>query len=1095
MCIDNFDILCLKYLLRWKLSDVDTKKYLHYFSLIILAIEENMLSEGIYESLITKSISNKLNALDHDNFWLDKKMLDNEEACYLLSIHIQKVFQYALKILQEQKLDVLKQIEFCNELICYVDSKLSLDNIDDLHVHEDKILTGLFETIGKTDNQIKHEIQKKWPKSGLSVSTLFTGSNADISIDTEIEKDMLSSDRIYFIISFIRWSGLVLFEKILKEITHRNRVEIRVITTTYMGATETRALEFLSKLPNTKIRISYNTSHERLHAKSYIFERNSGFDTAYIGSSNISRSALTKGLEWNVRVTSQENPHIINKAKATFEHYWNSNDFEDFTIGDLDRFSNAISKERNRNSNNDENYYIQITPFPFQKEVLEKLQVERQDHKHFRNLIVSATGTGKTVISAFDYKRFLKKNEGKATLLFVAHRKEILMQARGIFRSVLGSEYNNFGQIWVGGNKPDKGTLNHLFISIQTYNSQEDFFNRRVGYNFYDYIIIDEAHHSTASTYRTLIEKNNPYILLGLTATPERMDGNSLLPDFCNKIAAEIRLFDAMKLKLLSPFHYFCISDETVDLRSVPWVRGSYQKEELSYSLSIKARVYRILDAIRYYLSDPHSVRSLCFCVTKSHAEFMSHELNLYGLKAAYLTSDISDLERKKCLNKLRQGEINYLCVVDIFNEGIDIPEIDTILFLRPTESLTVYLQQLGRGLRISDNKECLTVLDFVSQVHEQYNFAEKFRALVSKTNCKIEQEIEQGFPHLPSGCSIRMEDQAQEFVLNNIKKSVFNAKRLRNEIYRFQSLTDQKLTIYNFISYHNLDLRVLYMNKNSWEILKIPKKDMADVLSKEEITILKSLSRLAHVDSLEYLNFIQELIDNNFNALNIENKSIYMLVFYYDIWMEPLGNYQFKTIEVAILSLRNYPRFVSELKELIFTLKERLEHLVEPSIPNKIPGLFIHAHYTRDQLMSLAKYNEPEKKYFWREGTLHDKDKKITMMMVTLNKSNKEFSPSIQYEDYAISETLFHWQSQNSTKVESETGQRYINHRVLNWDMLLFVRESIKDTYGLTDTYWLIGKVNYISHNGENPMSINWELEKPLPPMLWQSAAKMAVG
>ena len=309
-----------------------------------------MLTEGIYESLITQSISRKLSEIDQNNFWYEKRYLDNQEAAQFLAQHTKSILQFVLKEIQDKNKDVSTQIQLCNELIQFLDSKLALENISDLKIHEDKILTGLFSTIGKTDKQLEDEVKRKLPLSGLTVSTLFTGSNADISMDNEIEKDMLSADRIYLLVSFIRWSGLVLFEKILREVSQREKIEIRVLTTTYMGATEARALEFLSQLPNTKIRISYNTSHERLHAKSYIFERNNGFDTAYIGSSNISKSALTKGLEWNLRVTKQENPHIIEKAKATFEHYWTSADFEDFEIGGLERFKKALSYEKKKNS-------------------------------------------------------------------------------------------------------------------------------------------------------------------------------------------------------------------------------------------------------------------------------------------------------------------------------------------------------------------------------------------------------------------------------------------------------------------------------------------------------------------------------------------------------------------------------------------------------------------------------------------------------------------------------------------------------------------------------------------------------------------------
>lgn len=281
-----------------------------------------MLKEGIYEQLITSSLKGKLEGLSLEKFFVAQTSIDKEEAAKILSNYLVNLIQLALKEIKGE--NISKQIDLCNDIIRFVDEKVSLNSSDSLISLEGQILTAVLAKIGKTDKQLHDDLTRRIPQSGLSVSNLFTGSNSDISIDTEIERDILSADKIYWIVSFIRWSGLRIFEKTLKEFTSREGAELRVITTTYMGATEARALEFLAQLPNTQIKISYQTKIERLHAKAYIFERQTGFNTAYIGSSNLSKSALTKGLEWNLRVTSQENPHIIEKAKATFDHYWNS---------------------------------------------------------------------------------------------------------------------------------------------------------------------------------------------------------------------------------------------------------------------------------------------------------------------------------------------------------------------------------------------------------------------------------------------------------------------------------------------------------------------------------------------------------------------------------------------------------------------------------------------------------------------------------------------------------------------------------------------------------------------------------------------------
>ncbi|RRN76176.1 DEAD/DEAH box helicase, partial [Pseudoxanthomonas sp. SGD-10] len=345
------------------------------------------------------------------------------------------------------------------------------------------------------------------------------------------------------------------------------------------------------------------------------------------------------------------------------------------------------------------------------KEILEKLQVERNIHGRFKNLVVAATGTGKTVISAFDFKAF-RQLHPQATFLFIAHRKEILTQARHTFRNILRD--GNFAELWVDGNEiKDK---KHLFASVQTLNNNLEAL--QVSPSYYDYIIVDEGHHAAANTYQKFLSYFKPQILLGLTATPERMDGESILPYFDHHIAAEIRLPEALNHKLLTPFQYFAISDNT-DLSNVRWEKGRYVSSDLTKLYTANdIRVRDIIHNFQQYTKDLNDVIAIGFCVSKEHALFMSNKFIEAGLKANALTSDTASETRKQVLTQLRTKEINYLFVVDILNEGVDIPEIDTLLFLRPTESLTIFLQQLGRGLRLCDGKDALTVLDFVGNAN-----------------------------------------------------------------------------------------------------------------------------------------------------------------------------------------------------------------------------------------------------------------------------------------------------------------------------------------------------------------------------------------
>jgi superfamily II DNA or RNA helicase len=719
------------------------------------------MNQGIYEELVTKLISIKLNELDKDTFQVKKVTIDKAEAAHLLSQHISETIKRAFNLIKSD--DVLEtQIEIANKIILFLKEELKKEEFEeDLIETEGKILKAVFTKVDAHFTDLDLHLKHITPYTRLIHSELFTGGNSGTTLESELRKEILSSDRIDLLVSFIKWKGIRILEKELREFTSRGG-KLRVITTTYVGATDAKAVELLSELENTEIKVSYNTGNERLHAKAYLFERNTGFHTGYIGSSNFSRSALTDGLEWNLKVTTKEVGHIINKFKKTFEAYWQNPEFELYDHNKHGvKLVEALKQGKFSKEYTFSTSYFDIKPFHYQKEILEKLEVERTVHNRYKNLLVAATGTGKTVISAFDYKNFRNTNKS-SRLLFVAHRKEILQQAKATFQGVLKD--NNFGDLWVDGLEPNSNE--YVFASVQTLNNRIK--NINLSPDYYDFIIIDEVHHIEAKTYRPILQYFKPKILLGLTATPERMDGADILKDFCDRIAAEIRLPDALNKKLLSPFQYFGISDG-IDLTNVKWEKGKYVASELtSVYTRNDVRVGEIISNLHKYTNDINDVRAIGFCVTIEHAVFMADKFNLASIKACSLTSRNSN-DRDKIREQFKKKEINYLFVVDIFNEGVDIPEIDTVLFLRPTESLTVFLQQLGRGLRLAEGKDCLTVLDFVGNSRPEYDFETKFRALIGKTTTSVLKEIEDDFPHLPLGCSIVLEKRAKETILEII--------------------------------------------------------------------------------------------------------------------------------------------------------------------------------------------------------------------------------------------------------------------------------------------------------------------------------------
>lgn len=306
----------------------------------------------------------------------------------------------------------------------------------------------------------------------------------------------------------------------------------------------------------------------------------------------------------------------------------------------------------------------------------------------------------------------------------------------------------------------------------------------------------------------------HPTILLGLTATPERMDGKSILSYFNQRIAAEIRLPEAIDRKLLCPFQYFGVTD-TVDLNDLKWTAGGYQKSDLeqvyTYSAQANRRANHVVASVLKYVTDIDDVKGLGFCVTVEHAKFMSHYFNAHQIPAMCLSGQSSSEERRMATNRLVSGEVRFIFVVDIYNEGVDIPEVNTVLFLRPTESLTIFLQQLGRGLRLAENKECLTVLDFIGQANRKYNFEDKFTALLSNTANSMQREIKNGFVNVPKGCYIQLEKKATKYILDNIKASYGNVSGLISRVRSYQEDTGLDLTLTNFLKYYHLDPKMIY--------------------------------------------------------------------------------------------------------------------------------------------------------------------------------------------------------------------------------------------------------------------------------------------
>lgn len=425
------------------------------------------MKQGLYEQIINNITSQQLSALDPEIYEIGRESLDAEEARKMLSNYLAMVTRRALKVVREQSSDaeaVFAQIRTCNEIIDTLKNTLGQEEYNELQLDEQgEVLTYVYSKLNHI-REIKDEKVLR-PVTPLSQSSLFTGSHSEPNMLHELKREIVTADRIDLLVSFIKWSGLRCLMEQLEQFT-ANGGQLRVITTTYMEATDMKAVLELSKLPNTEIQISYDSDRTRLHAKAYVFRRDTGFTTAYVGSSNLSNPALTSGLEWNLKVTEKDSYDVLKKIEATFESYWNDREFKSFSYGDVEQvqqLKEALGKKKEQQTLQ---FHFEITPYDYQKEVLEKLEAQRTLIGRTRNLLVAATGVGKTVISAFDYKRFLTKNP-RARLLFVAHREEILKQSRDTFRYILKDL--NFGDLHVGQHQAE--AVDHLFISIQSFNS------------------------------------------------------------------------------------------------------------------------------------------------------------------------------------------------------------------------------------------------------------------------------------------------------------------------------------------------------------------------------------------------------------------------------------------------------------------------------------------------------------------------------------------------------------------------------------------------------------------------------------------------
>ena len=1038
-------------------------------------MDTKQIAAGLYERVLDEELADLLCAHPELSYTLEKLEVESEPSTYSQFIH-----QLLLRALPNAKFD--RRLALVNRIIELVAAEDGLD-----YTRLRRLLSGPKTLL----TQVRPAGQvTPWPhpETPLSISSLLTGSADDPPLEREIRTELQSCDRVDILVSFVKWSGLSLLMAAFEEIESRD-VPVRIITTSYMGASDPHAIEWLAQRRNVEIRISYDTERTRLHAKAYHFHRASGYSTAYIGSANMSRPAMTSGLEWTVKVTAQDMGHVLARFTAEFETYWCHESFVQYDATQAARFRDAINRGRNPPDAGSPRFFADLKPHPFQDRVIESLEAARTDGS-YNNLVVAATGTGKTVIAAFDYARFRRRNPEEARLLFVVHRKEILIQARDCFRAVLRDF--NFGDLLVDGHRPTN--WNAVFASVPSLNNQRPW--EQLGKDHFQFVIVDEAHRGAARSYRPIFEHLRPTILLGLTATPERTDGSPILPDFDNRIAAEIRLPEALDEKLLCPFHYFGVTDPVSTADERFWRNGRYDSTELENvytgdDVQALLRLDAIHNAIQRYCPDSVRTRAVGFCAGVRHADFMARHFRKMGYAAETILGNTPPDVRGSRLRSFRDGKLQFLFVVDVLSEGFDVPEINLVLFLRPTESLTVFLQQLGRGLRHAPEKECLTVLDFVGQVHRRYRIDRKFTALLRHSRRRIDREIDRDFPSLPPGCSIQFERVAREHVLENIRRSLGNLKQFVPEAIRtFTAETELPLTFENFVEATGLS-PVELLRTRTWSEWK----DAADgtnlVTDPDLESARKALRRMTLRTDRGFLDTALRVTTSRVaegpDGCRFSNEEAAML--HYVLWGKDGNGVGVSTYQESFQRWLDNPSTARDLIEIIEWRRHCQPYV---SFPAQLPFpclLRIHAGYGLREITAAFGLANLQTSGPAGTGVIHLNACRAYLHLVTFRKEERTFSPTTRYKDYPISPNLLHWESKSTTSRDHPTGQDYIHFQERGYTILFFARMEAKVS-GETAPFVFLGPAsNLISYKGDRPIQMVWELKHPMPAELFEAA------
>lgn len=882
-----------------------------------------------------------------------------------------------------------------------------------------------------------------------------------------IENELLNCEEFIFSVAFITKNGLAPLLQTLK-ILEEKGVKGKILTTDYLTFSEPDALKKLNSFSNIEVKVNMSGEDEiGFHTKGYIF-KNKDIYKSIIGSSNLTQTALTKNKEWNTKIVSTDNGEMIGKVLEEFKKIWKlSKPLEE--IIDVYEKVYKSHKEMIANTQLVDIPQIKLKPNLMQLEFIQSMTQIRESGAK-RALLISATGTGKTYASAFELREEMPRRA-----LFIVHREQIAKQAKESFRRVFG-DTKTFGLI--SGNETDIHK-DYLFSTMQMMSK------KRIMEQFspteFSTIIIDEVHRAGAESYQKIMSYFKPNMWLGMTASPDRTDGFDIYKLFDHQIAYEIRLQQALEENLLCPFHYYGITD----LETTENVVAEEDQLQNFNKLTSDERVKHVIENIEYYGYSGERVKGLMFCSCKNEARVLSRKLNEKGYRTVALTGEDSQLKREEAIEKLvssKDDYLDYILTVDIFNEGVDIPEINQVVMLRPTESPIIFIQQLGRGLRKAKDKEFVMILDFIGNYTN--NFMIPIALYGDRTYNKdtIRRYVMEGSSIIPGCSTIHFDRIAKERIFASIDKATTTRKMLKEKYEALKNRLGRIPTIMDFYKYGDVDPMVIINYAKTYDrFVRMVDKSYTMIFTKSQDGMLEYISSLFLNGKRPHeLLMLKMLLDNKeitkeAFTLELEN---YGLKFNEETYLSATrvmnkefintqaekkkysevnfvektsDNYKFYKRTLAFYQALGNQEFLKELKYLIeYGLKNYEKNYKIKDASN----LVLYQKYSRKDVCRLLNWEKDESSTMYGYRIKYN-----TCPVFVTYKKSEDISKSTQYEDQFESEKIFDWETRSNVKIDSSEAQSIINYEKNKLQLYLFVKKS--DGEG-TDFYYL-GKVKPI--------------------------------